>query len=107
MKIQIRKLLFRFLLIPVFAIIMLVIAATAVLYYQQQRLVKLAVVELNKQLPGELVVGSSEISVFQNFPYVSIAVKNVQFYASKVTAGRSIFEAEKIYVGFSLSDILR
>jgi uncharacterized protein involved in outer membrane biogenesis len=107
MKIHIRKLIFRFLLIPIISIIILVIAATAVLYYQQQRLVKLAVQELNKQLPGELVVGSSEISVFQNFPYVSIAVKNVQFYASKVTVGRSIFEAEKIYVGFSLSDILR
>ena len=61
--------------------------AAAVLYYQQQRLVSLAVKELNKQLPGELEVGGSTISVFQNFPYVSIAVKNVHFYSSKLKDG--------------------
>jgi AsmA-like C-terminal region/AsmA family len=85
----------------------LVIAAAAVLYYQQQRLISLAVKELNKELPGELLVGTSNISVFQNFPYVSIAVNNVRFYDSKSTGGKALFEAEKIYAGFSLSDILK
>jgi hypothetical protein len=107
MKSRLRKVLVRFLLIPVISLLILVIAATTILYYQQQRLVKLAVQELNKQLPGELVVGTSDISVFQNFPYVSIAVKNVRFYASKLKSGKSIFEAEKIYIGFSLRDILK
>ena len=82
-----RKILVRFLILPVIFLIVLVITAAAVLYYQQQRLVSLAVKELNKQLPGELEVGGSTISVFQNFPYVSIAVKNVQFYSGKQKTG--------------------
>ena len=101
-----RKILVRFLILPVIFLIVLVITAAAVLYYQQQRLVSLAVKELNKQLPGELEVGGSTISIFQNFPYVSIAVKDVHFYSSKQKTGRSLFTAEKIFVGFSLSDIL-
>ncbi len=54
MKSQIRKVFIRFLFIPLICLIILVIAAIAVLYSQQQRLVSLAVKELNKKLPGEL-----------------------------------------------------
>ncbi len=106
MKTRLRKIIFRFLILPLTILILLVFAATAVLYYQQQRLVKIAVSELNKQLPGELIVGGSNISVFQNYPYISIAVKNVRFFAGKDTTDKTIFEAEKIYVGFNLTDIL-
>ncbi len=107
MKTQIRKVLIRYFFIPLICLIIFVIAAIAVLYSQQQRLVLLAVKELNKKFPGELVVGSSNISVFQNFPYVSIAVKDVHFYSDKISTTKPIFEAEKIFVGFSLSDILK
>ena len=100
MKTRLRKIIFRFLILPVICLIILVFAATAVLYYQQQRLVRMAVGELNKQLPGELIVGGSDISVFQNYPYISIAVKNVRFFADKDTTGKTIFEAEKIFRGF-------
>ncbi|HVY76147.1 MAG TPA: AsmA family protein, partial [Puia sp.] len=103
-----RKIIFRFLILPVIAFLVLVIAAAALLYFQQERVVKLAVGELNKRLPGELVIGGSNISIFQNFPYVSIALKNVRFYAAKQPgSSQSLFEAEKIYAGFSLPDILK
>ncbi|HET7001529.1 MAG TPA: hypothetical protein VFI33_09475, partial [Puia sp.] len=107
MKTRLRKIIFRFLILPVISLIVLVLAATAILYNQQQRLVKLAIVELNKQLPGELVVGGSDISIFQNYPYISIAVKNVRLFEAKDTTGKTIFEAEKIFVGFNLTDILK
>src|SRR5579863_2834955 len=107
MKTNIRKVFIRFLFIPLICVIILVIAAIAVLYSQQQRLVALAVIELNRKLPGELSIGSSNISVFQNFPYVSIAVKDVHFYSGKLKTDKPIFEAEKIFVGFSLTDILK
>ena len=107
MKTRLRKIIFRFLILPIISLIILVLAATAVLYNQQQRLVRMAVGELNKQLPGELIVGGSDISIFQNYPYISIAVKNVRFFAEKDTTGKTIFEAEKIFVGFNLTDILK
>jgi len=106
MKTRLRKIIFRFLILPLIFLIILVFAATVVLYYQQQRLVRIAVGELNKQLPGELLVGGSNISVFENYPYISIAVKDVRLFANKDTTGKTLFEAEKIYVGFNLTDIL-
>ncbi|WP_217606577.1 AsmA family protein [Chitinophaga sp. GbtcB8] len=102
-----RKRLLRLILIPVVCVLVLLGIAAAILYSQQQRLVGLAVKELNKQLPGELVVGSSNISVFQNFPYISIGLRQVRFYGSKQQTGKPIYEAERMYVGFSLPDILR
>ncbi|GAA0545929.1 AsmA family protein [Chitinophaga japonensis] len=102
-----RKILFRFILIPVVALLVLIGIAATILYSQQRRLVALAVKELNKQLAGELVVGGSNISPFQNFPYISIRLQNVQFYRSKRKTGQPIYEAERMYVGFSLPDILQ
>ena len=102
-----RKRLLRFLLLPIAVLILLVCAAIAILYSQQQRLVELAVKELNKKLPGELVVTGSELSLFQNFPYISIGLKGVQFYDSKLHTGKPIYEAERMYVGFSLPDVLK
>ena len=91
MKIRMRKIFFRLLIIPLICIILIVVAAIAVLNFQQQRLVKLAVKELNKELRGELALDSSQISVFQNFPYVSIALKHVKFYESKLIGSKPIF----------------
>lgn len=107
MQRKIRRVLLRCILLPIFILIILVVAAVAILYSQQQRLVGLAVGELNKQLPGRLVVDGSEISAFQNFPYISIGLKNVKFYATKQDADKPIYEAERMFTGFSLSDILK
>jgi AsmA-like C-terminal region/AsmA family len=102
-----RKRLLRFILLPFAILLVLIVLAVAVLYSQQQRLVNLAVNELNKRLPGELVVGGSEISLFQNFPYISIALNKVQFYADKRQGSHPIYEVERLYVGFSLPDVLK
>lgn len=67
----------------------------------------MAVSALNEQLPGELVIAGSEISPFQNFPYVSIGLREVRFYANKRRQGRPLYEVERLYVGFSLPDVLR
>ena len=107
MKRRIRKILLRFVVIPILLLIVLVAAAVGILYSQQQRLVTMAVGELNKQLPGRLAIGGSEISAFQNFPYISIGLKDVKFYPSKAASDKPIYEAERMYTGFSLSDILK
>ncbi|HVW62997.1 MAG TPA: AsmA family protein, partial [Puia sp.] len=104
---KVRKILFRCIFLPIVILIILVVAAVAILYSQQQRLVGLAVKELNKQLSGRLVVDGSEISAFQNFPYISIGLKNVKLYPTKLASDKPIYEAERMFTGFSLSDILR
>jgi uncharacterized protein involved in outer membrane biogenesis len=78
-----------------------------ILYSQRERLVGLAVNELNKQLPGRLSVEGSEISLLENYPYISIGLKNVRLYPNKQGNDKPIYEAERMLVGFSLDDILR
>ena len=46
------------------------------------------------------------VSVFQNFPYISIALNRVELFPGKDTAIRPIFQAGRLYAGFSLPDIL-
>ncbi|MDP4260286.1 MAG: AsmA-like C-terminal region-containing protein [Bacteroidota bacterium] len=104
---KLRKRLLRWTLIPITVLFVLLCLAVAVLYSQQQRLVRLGVDKINKQLPGELVVAGSELSLFQNFPYISIALTKVQLFAGKQRVGRPLYEAERMYAGFSLPDILR
>jgi hypothetical protein len=94
-------------LIPIIVLVLLIGVAFAILYSQQQRLVGLALTELNKKFPGRLVIGGSDISLFQNLPYISIGLNKVQFYPDKKPATRPIYEAERLYVGFSLPDILK
>ena len=107
MKPNIRKRLIRFLLLFPATLILLILIAVGILYFQQQRLVNLAIKELNKQLQGELVVGNSSISPFGNYPYVSIRLNNVQFYDGKHQQRKPILEAERLYIGFSLPDLLK
>jgi uncharacterized protein involved in outer membrane biogenesis len=106
MKQKARKRLIRFLLLLPISLVLLVLSAATVLYFQQQRLVKLVIKELNKQLPGELVIGGSNISAVENFPFVSIRLNNVQFYEGKQKNRAAIYEAERMYIAFSISDIL-
>jgi hypothetical protein len=102
-----RKRLFRLILWPIIVLVLLVGIALGILESQHQRLVELAVKELNKRLPGELTIGGSDLSLFQNFPFVSIALNQVKFYPNKQAGARPICEAERLYIGFSLPDILK
>lgn len=107
MKSKTRKRLVRFLLIPFISLVVLLAVAFTILFTQQERLVKLAIKELNKKLPGTISVAGSNISLFQNFPYISIRLNNVRFHATKSTADKPLFSAEKLFAGFSLPDILK
>jgi len=106
MKSKMRKRLVRFLLIPVIVLVVLIGVAFTILLTQQQRLVKIAIKEFNKKLPGTISIDGSNIS-FENFPYISIRLNNVQFYATKSTQEKPLFKAEKLFAGFSLPDILK
>jgi uncharacterized protein involved in outer membrane biogenesis len=106
MKSKTRKRLVRFLLIPVIVLVVLIGVAFTILLTQQQRLVKLAIKEFNKKLPGTISIDGSNIS-FENFPYISIRLNNVQFYATKSIKEKPLFKAEKLFAGFSLPDILK
>jgi uncharacterized protein involved in outer membrane biogenesis len=87
--------------------LLLIVIAGSILYSQQERLTQMAVKELNKQFAGELLIESSHISPFSQFPYISIALNNVRFFADKKQHTHPLYQVERLYAGFSLPDILR
>jgi uncharacterized protein involved in outer membrane biogenesis len=101
-----RKRILRWTLIPFSILLILVGIAVGILFTQQERLVHMAVTELNKKVPGELVVGGSDLSLVQNFPYISIGLKNVKLLPTKIAGVTPIYEAERMFIGFSIRDIL-
>ncbi|HEU5291163.1 MAG TPA: AsmA-like C-terminal region-containing protein [Cyclobacteriaceae bacterium] len=78
-----------------------------ILSTQQQRLVKLAVGELNQQVKGELVIEKSSISLFKNFPDISIALHKSQFFSDKTKKGKPIAQFDVLYVGFNVRELLK
>jgi AsmA-like C-terminal region len=102
-----RKRLIRFLVLPPLILLILIGIAVGILFTQQQRIVHMAVDDLNGKIPGRLVVGSSDISLFQHFPYISIGLQNIKFFPYKTDSAKAIYEAERLFAGFSLVDILR
>jgi hypothetical protein len=102
----IRKWLVRSLVIVVSTLVVLAGSGFILLSTQQERLVNLAVEKLNKEFKGELEIGESTISIFKNFPAVSIVLHNGRFYSDKTKRENPIAQFDKLYVGFSMADIL-
>lgn len=99
--------LLRPLLVLLITVFVLTGTGMLVLFTQQERLIQAAVAELNTQLRGELILKGSSISPFKHFPYLSIALHDVEFYCDKEKSGKPAFAFERVYAGISLPDLLK
>lgn len=92
-----------FLLIP----ILIFVGSTLLIYAKQKEITQNALTKINEGFIGELTIEGSYISPFSNFPYISIDLKNVKFYDTKMMDSTPIYEAEDFYIGFNIWDIVR
>jgi len=78
------------------------------LYIQsnQSEIIRAEIANLNKTHKGLISVGKSELSLFGNFPYVSIKVYDAQVFETKQDNAPIIMDVEDVYVGFNLWDII-
>jgi hypothetical protein len=106
MNIRIKKWVLRPFLILVIVILAVCGTGFLILTTQQEQLVRIAISKVNAQFKGQLAVDESSISLFRNFPHVSIALHNARFYANKQMTGEPIYKVERLYVGFSVPDLL-
>ncbi|MEO0528008.1 MAG: AsmA-like C-terminal region-containing protein [Bacteroidota bacterium] len=72
----------------------------------QSEIIKGEIAKLNKEHKGLITVGESELSIFRNFPYISIKVEDVQIFETKENNAPIIADVKDIYVGFDLWDIV-
>lgn len=86
----------------------MVFVGAVLLYIQanQASIIQDEIVAINKQHKGLISIGKSKLSVFRNFPHISIKVDDVRIYETKEDDAPIIMDVKDIYVGFNLIDII-
>ncbi|MBW8242309.1 AsmA-like C-terminal region-containing protein [Muricauda oceani] len=62
---------------------------------------------LNQQHKGLIVLADSKLSLFGNFPYISMKLYDLQIYESKADNAPLIINIDNLYVGLNLWDITK
>ena len=98
-----KRILIVLLLVPI------LIVGGLILYIQsnQSEIIKGEITKLNKEHKGFISVGKSELSLFGNFPYISIKVDDVQILETKEDNSTVIMDVQNIYIGFNLWDMVK
>ncbi|MEP3210496.1 MAG: AsmA-like C-terminal region-containing protein [Maribacter sp.] len=86
----------------------LLVLGGLLLYIQsnQAEIVKGEIAKLNEEHKGLIHVGESELTLFGNFPDISIKVYDVQIFETKQDNAALIMDVEDIYIGFNLWDVV-
>lgn len=85
----------------------ILLIASLLLYVQthQSEIIKEQVALLNQEYQGRIRLGKSKLSLFGNFPDLSIKIYDVQIFESKAVKAPLIMDVKDIYVGFNLWDM--
>lgn len=97
-----KRILLAFIFLPILLI------AGVLLYIQgnQAEIIKGEIEALNHEHKGRIKISNSDLSLFGNFPDISIKIYDVQIFETKADNAPLITKVEDIYVGFNLWDVL-
>lgn len=93
---------FKILLISFLIIALLITAAGAYLINNKKILTAFVLEQINKNLTAELQIEGSDVTIFKNFPNVSLDLIGVSINQSNKT----LFKANHVYLGFNIEDII-
>lgn len=80
--------------------ILLVSLVVGIAYYKQDEIVQHLLKTVNKDFKGKLEVADSHISLFDNFPYISIDLEAVKIYEDKTLGSNVIADVNEVFLGF-------
>ena len=86
--------------------IVLFFILVGIVYWKQDQIVQELITTLNEDFRGEIVIEDSHVSPFENFPYISIDLDNVEIFETKDNHVDPIVSLEDCYFGFDLFDII-
>jgi hypothetical protein len=93
-----------------FSFLGLILAFGGVLTYilaNQDRFAEKALRGVNESFGGQMVIEKTKVSLFANFPYISIDLKNARYYDNKERSGTPLYKIDDLYVGFDLFYLMR
>jgi hypothetical protein len=96
----------RFLLLLILIPVLLLGSLMIYISANQSNIIQNQISTLNQSYKGQIKVGKSKLSLFGNFPYVSIKVYDVRITETKENNAAELLNVKDIYVGFKLWDIV-
>jgi hypothetical protein len=101
-----RRKILRLLLIILLIPVVLFSAAVGILYTQQDRIVQEVISAMNTDFRGRVELRDSHISLFANFPYISIDLEGLKVFEDKDSADAAILDVSDAYAGFDLWTVI-
>ena len=86
--------------------ILLLAIITSVITLKKDAIVQELLANTNKDFKGKIELSGTEISPFENFPYISIDLKDFKVFESKEPTEKAIINLQDIYIGFDLWTII-
>jgi hypothetical protein len=99
---RVRRILLAIVMVP----ILLFAVVVGVVYAKQDAIVQELLVKMNTDFVGAVELKDSHISLFENFPYISIDFEETKVYESKDLKSNPILDVHDIYVGFDLWSVI-
>lgn len=96
-----KKIILSIILVPILLFFLL----TSVLVVKKDSLVKSILNDLSKSYVGDFSVEKVAISPFENFPYISLDLKNFTFYEDKDHSKQPLMQIDDLYIGFDFWNI--
>ena len=96
----------RFALVSIGLPVLLFFSVVLIVYIKQDAIVQDLITDLNKDFRGATEIKESHISMFENFPYISIDLQDFKVFEDKNKQGVPLIKMKDVYVGFNLWTIL-
>ncbi len=90
----------------IFIPVVLFLTGAALVYSHQDELIQKVLSEVNQRIGGAMTIEEVHIAPFKNFPYVSIDLHKVNFYETKDTSARPIYNFNDMYLGFDIKQVM-
>jgi hypothetical protein len=87
--------------------LLLFVIITLVITFKKDAIVQELLATANQDFKGKIALSGTQISPFENFPYISIDLKDFQVFETKELNGKPIINLKDVYVGFDLWTIIR
>lgn len=89
----------RFISFFIFFPIFLISLAVLIVYFRQDSIVQGLVEDMNADYAGSFEIRESHISLFENFPYISIDIEGFKVYETKEKKTKEVFNLNHVYAG--------
>jgi hypothetical protein len=96
----------RFAVVAIGLPVILFFTLVLIVYVKQDDIVQDLIADLNKDFRGATELKDSHISMFENFPYISIDLEEFKVFETKEKSGEPLIQMDDVYVGFNLWTIL-